>query len=82
MKELLKLLPVLGLISLLSLAIGCTENEDWGDDSPPPKIEDGYDGGGADKQPEGDPGDIKSPDFKGADTDKKGGNTDKKAPKE
>ena len=63
MKELLKLLPVLGLVSLLGLAVGCAETVDMGDDTPPPE-EDGYDGGGADKeQPPGEPGNIKSPDF-------------------
>ena len=82
MKELLKLLPVLSLVSLLGLAVGCAETVDMGDDTPPPEGEDGYDGGGAEKQPEGDAANIKSPDFKGADTDKKGGDTDKEAPKE
>ena len=35
MKELLKLLPILGLVSLLNLTIGCAENTDMGDDTPP-----------------------------------------------
>ena len=75
MKELLKLLPVLGLVSLLGLAVGCAETASIGDDTPPPEGEDGYDGGGAETQPEGDAANIKSPDFKG-------GDTDKEAPKE
>ena len=70
MKEFLKLLPVLGLVSLLTLAVGCAETVDMGDDTPPPEGEDGYDGGDAETQPEGDAANIKSPDFKGADTDK------------
>ncbi len=75
MKEFLKLLPVLGLVSLLTLAVGCAETVDMGDDTPPPEGEDGYDGGGADTESEGDATNIKSPDFKG-------GDTDKEAPKE
>ena len=56
MKELLKLIPILGLVSLLNLTIGCTESVQMGDDTPPPE-EDGYDGGGADnEQPAGDDG--------------------------
>ena len=63
MKDRLKLLVILGLVSLLNLTIGCTGSTDMGDDTPPPE-EDGYDGGGADKeQPPGEPGNIKSPDF-------------------
>ena len=69
MKDLLKLLPILGLALLLNLTLGCTETADMGDDTPPP-AEDGYDGGGADTEVEGDPSNLKSPEFKGDDTDK------------
>ena len=63
MKDLLKLLPILGLVSLLTLTLGCAETADMGDDTPPP-AEDGYDGGGAEnEQPSRDPGNLKSPDF-------------------
>jgi len=62
MKELLKLLPILGLVSLLNLSLGCTETADMGDDTPPP-AEDGYDGGGAENEQPGDPANLKSPDF-------------------
>lgn len=63
MKEFLKLIPILGLVSLLNLTIGCTETANMGDDTPPP-VEDGYDGGGADnEQPARDIGNLKSPDY-------------------
>jgi hypothetical protein len=69
MKKLLTLLPILGLLSILNLSTGCTDTASMGDDTPPP-IEDGYDGGGADTEVEGDPSNLKSPEFKGDDTDK------------
>ena len=70
MKELLKLIPILGLVSLLNLTIGCTESAKMGNDTPPPE-EDGYDGGGADnEQPPGDIGNLKSPDYDGNKTAK------------
>ncbi len=62
MKKLLTLLPVIGLLSILNLSTGCTDTASVGDDTPPP-AEDGYDGGGADTENEGDPTNLKSPDF-------------------
>ncbi len=44
MKDLLKLLPILGLALLLNLTLGCTETADMGDDTPPDP-EEPYDGG-------------------------------------
>tara|TARA_B100001123_G_C14795167_1_gene822105 strand:- start:142 stop:363 length:222 start_codon:yes stop_codon:yes gene_type:complete len=35
MKELLKLIPVLGLTTLMSLALGCPSGGEVGDDTPP-----------------------------------------------
>ncbi|MDP7010877.1 MAG: hypothetical protein QF685_05815 [Verrucomicrobiota bacterium] len=64
MKELLKLLPLLGLVSLINLSIGCGETANVGDDTPPP-AEDGYDGGGGDNEVKGDVENLKSPEFKG-----------------
>ena len=46
MKELLKLLPIIGLVSLLNLTIGCG-GAPGGDDTPPDP-EEPYDGGAND----------------------------------
>ena len=74
MKELLKLLPLLGLVSLINLSIGCGDTANMGDDTPPP-AEDGYDGGGGDNEVEGadDASNLKSPEFDGG---KKGEDTE------
>ena len=64
MKKLLTLLPILGLLSMLNLTTGCPAGTaNVGDDTPPPEGEDGYDGGGADTEVEGDVKNLKSPDF-------------------
>jgi len=44
MKDLLKLLSILGLVSLLNLTIGCGGAAEVGDDTPPDP-EEPYDGG-------------------------------------